>query len=482
MASLLKRTTILTVSRIANQAIVLLSPLILVRLLSVSEYGSYREFILYASIIGAIVTLGVPHSLPYLIPKHPDRERTWVTQSALLIFAFNSVAIVLIALAGDYLRATTSFDFVSALQLYVLFCYNLDFVEFYWLAKKRTENVFFYSSGRLVARIVVVIAVAMTTRSAQSIIFSLIIVEAARFLLVLIYALYNRWFTRAVSRQSLGRQTSYFLPLGGGGLVEFFNGRLGMLFISIYMGAEALAMYAIGAFAIQFVNILRGSIADVIFPEIMEMKHAEPKDALPLWRRATLWYCILLFPAGLLLCIYSDAFVIFLFTSKYAAAVPVFSVYAVAFFLLCFDFHLPLRVQNANRHYVVAALIGLFTNSVLLYPLYLAAGLVGPAIAFVLSRLAITVYLSISVKRVYRVGLSQMALWRNIGMVFAAAFAGIPLLLLGKLAFGSVVIQLVVVGTAYMLVYLALLRHMQVWDSVATFRVLVAGARRLGKA
>jgi hypothetical protein len=75
-----------------------------------------------------------------------------------------------------------------------------------------------------------------------------------------------------------------------------------------------------------------------------------------------------------------------------------------------------------------------------------------------------------------------MALWRNIGMVFAAAFAGIPLLLLGKLAFGSVVIQLVVVGTAYMLVYLALLRHMQVWDSVATFRVLVAGARRLGKA
>jgi hypothetical protein len=39
--------------------LVLLSPLILVRLLRVAEFGRYREFLLYAGLMGTLVAFGI---------------------------------------------------------------------------------------------------------------------------------------------------------------------------------------------------------------------------------------------------------------------------------------------------------------------------------------------------------------------------------------------------------------------------------------
>ena len=46
VAGLVRRAGILAVARFANQALVIVSPIILVRLLSVAEFGRYREFLL----------------------------------------------------------------------------------------------------------------------------------------------------------------------------------------------------------------------------------------------------------------------------------------------------------------------------------------------------------------------------------------------------------------------------------------------------
>jgi len=478
MASLLKRTAVLSFSRFANQAIVFFSPVLLVRILSVAEYGSYREFMLYAGMVGPLISFGIARSLPFLIPKYPDKERVWITQTIGFVLVFTVAANLILLLVGDRIRENTSFDFVNALQLYLFFFINFDFIELYWIGKKRADLVLYYSSGRLLVRTIVVVAAAYITRDAKLIVYCLIVLEAMRCISILWYSIFRKWFTTHITRASLSLQTSYFLPLGTGAVVETLNSSAGKLFVSVQVGATALAYYVIGAFAIRAVNVLRGAVADAIFPEIVEVRSAEPKDALPLWQKATLWYCVMLFPIATLFFYYADAIVTILFTAEYAAAVPVFSCFALMLVIACFDFHLPLRAQNANRYFVVGSVIALATNIGLLYPMYLLFGLIGPAIGFVVSRLLMTVYLAKRATKVYMIDVDELLPWPQIGKVVMAVAVCLPVLIIGKYVSDQLFVRGIVFGGAFIAIYFVLLRRMGVWDVFAQFRRIVRAAQQ----
>lgn len=447
--------------------------MLLVRILSVAEYGKYREFLLYAALAGAFVTFGVRFSLIYFLPKYPERERIWITQAALFTLALSSIAVIGIFVIGSVIRARTSFDFVTLLQLYILFRFNLDFLESYWLGKKRTDFVLYLSLSRLTARMIVVVVTALATSDARQIVISLIALECIRCLLVFSFAAYRSWFTRDITRSSLKEQMNYFIPLGAGGMVETFNRGIGMLFVSSVLGAEALAFYVIGTFALPIVNTLRGAIADVIFPEIVQLKHAKVTDALPLWKQATIWYCILLFPIMVLFYYYADAVVAILFTEDYFDAIPVFSAYALMLVIYCFDFHLPLRVQNANRYFVIASIIGLVVNSTLLYPMYLAFGLVGPVVAFIVSQFVFSSYLARQTSRLYKVKIGQLVRWLDVAKIIAAALVCAPILVIGKFTVEPFLVRCIIFGTAYLAAYLTVLRLLGIWDAFAVLTSLL---------
>ena len=450
------------------------SPLLLVRILPVTEYGSYREFLVYFGLLLPLVSFGIARSLSYLIPKYPEKERNWITQTSMFVLISSSITILAIFPLGDIIRAKTSFDFVAALQLYVFFFVNFDFLELYWLGKKRADLVLYYSTGRLCARMILVVALAYVTEDVESIIYGLIVLEAVRWLLVLAYSLYRRWFTLKITRADMALQASYFVPLGSGAVVEQLNTSAGLFFISVVIGPEALAFYAIGMFATKIVDVLRGAIADAIFPDIVEIKTTVAKDALPLWRQATVWYCILIFPTAVLFSYYSDAIVTILFTADYAAAIPVFTTFAVLLLIACFDFHLPLRVQNSNRYFLVGTIIALIVNVASIYPLYLAFGLVGPALAYAISRIVKTTYLGLCALAVYEIGISELVHWRDVAKTLVACLICLPILIAGKFLVGELLLRAIVFGGTYLLAYLFVLRTLGVWDVFATAQSLIA--------
>ncbi|MGH8185295.1 MAG: hypothetical protein ACREUC_01930, partial [Steroidobacteraceae bacterium] len=50
----------------------LISPIILTRLLSVADFGRYREFLLYATIMTGIAAFGINSSLLRFVPARPE--------------------------------------------------------------------------------------------------------------------------------------------------------------------------------------------------------------------------------------------------------------------------------------------------------------------------------------------------------------------------------------------------------------------------
>src|SRR4051812_47498156 len=99
----------------------------LVRLISVRQFGEYREFVLYASLLQSFAAFTIPDGLLYFIPKHPDSPWRVVRQSVALT-AIASIAVVAGMVVLDFVMGGTLVGaFLLPLALYALFMVNLDF-------------------------------------------------------------------------------------------------------------------------------------------------------------------------------------------------------------------------------------------------------------------------------------------------------------------------------------------------------------------
>ncbi|HEV7138922.1 MAG TPA: hypothetical protein VGN43_19960, partial [Steroidobacteraceae bacterium] len=97
MAGVGNRAAILTLSRLANYGLMLISPVILVRLLTVAQFGRYREFLLYASVLQSIAVFSINDSLLYCIPAHAASRWRTVRQTAVLIACSSLITVAVLA-------------------------------------------------------------------------------------------------------------------------------------------------------------------------------------------------------------------------------------------------------------------------------------------------------------------------------------------------------------------------------------------------
>ena len=182
MAGMAKQTITLTAARFANYGLMLISPIILVRLLSVEQFGQYRQFILYASFLQLVAAFSFAESLLFFMPAHAKSPWRVVAQTNLLVFVSSSAIVLLLALADILTPGRLVGGNLLALIVYVMVFVNLDFWEYYFVATHRTMAVFGYTASRLVARMTLVILLAYFTADVRVIIWSLVGLETMRFL------------------------------------------------------------------------------------------------------------------------------------------------------------------------------------------------------------------------------------------------------------------------------------------------------------
>ena len=400
MASLTKRTTILIICRVANYAVLLLSPIFLVRIFDVTSYGQYREFVLYAMLFSQFLLFGINPNLIYFIPKHPERERETITHTAFFTLVTSGLGVAAILVGRDLILDRTSFDFIAPLALYLFFFVNLDFFEYYWLGRRRSDYVLYYTTTRTLIRIAAILASAWFTRSVTAVIWSLTIVEGIKWLFLLVF--FRGFFTASFDRALLREQLRFIVPLGSASSITYFNNHLAKLFISITMGPEKLAIYAIGNYQIPIINIIRASVMDVLFPE---MTQSNERDRLRLWQRANVVFCFLVFPVFVVFFWYATPFIETLFKAEYLAAVPLFRIYLVMLILNCFEMGSPLRSINRNVFFVLGSIFFLVANLALILSLFRLIGFVAPALAFIIGNLVNIGYLGNRIMRCYGVSL-----------------------------------------------------------------------------
>jgi O-antigen/teichoic acid export membrane protein len=429
VAGLARRAGIIAVARFANQALLIVSPIILVRLLSVAEFGHYREFLLYVGLLTALAAFGINSSLLYFVPAQHEGAWRYVRQ-AVTMTAVNSVAgaVILVAL-NTLLDGALVGDLAIPVALYVLLFVNVDFWEFYWLARQRPGAWFAYTSGRVVARMTVVIVAAALTGDVNAIIWSLIALEGARLVISIV-----GWRRRVsgpenMTAESWRQQLRYCAPVGVSLTLVTLNKSLGGLFITKLMGPVALAHYAIGTYVQPIISILRNSLSDVLLPEMADRGTGADRDSLALWRRTTVVAAVLLLPAGLVIATFAEQLVVTVFSEEYRASVPVLQIYLLVLIRECFDFGVPLRALNRTSPIAHSNLLAMLLNAALLVALLPGLGLAGAVGAFVMSRFFEGLYLGWRTMRLYGLGVRDLASWGDLARVALALLPASAVLL-----------------------------------------------------
>ncbi|MCU0759900.1 MAG: oligosaccharide flippase family protein [Steroidobacteraceae bacterium] len=479
MSSLSRQALVVSAARLINQGLMVISPVILVRLLTVQDFGVYREFLLYATLVASIAGFSLPNSLLYFVGLQPEGAWGYVRRIVLACAVSSGLAVVVFALVDRLGPTPLVGELLLPCILYVLFYVNVDFWESLWLARRQSTAVFAYTAGRLVMRLLVVIGAASIRPDPGVIVWSLVCFEAVRL------GVSTFWWRRlsrregsAAPRSSWSEQLAFCVPSGIAVFVSTLNSSIGGVFVSRSLGEAALAQFVIAGYVTMVVSPLRNSVSDVMLPRMANLTTQDPNGWLPLWRRAVVLFAILLLPLALLLGRYAELFVTTLFSARYRDAIPVFQVYCASLLISCVDIAVALRAINKTRLMLVGNVIVLVLNLALVSVLVPALGATGAALALLGSQLVALSYLLVVTARAQGLRLAELLPLRDLSKVALAALVAASVILPSFWTEAMGIAGAVASSVLYLAVFVALANGLRVEEAGWLWR---QATRRLGR-
>lgn len=387
MPELLRQSATVAAFRVLNQALLVASPLVLVRVFDVEAFGQLREFLLYSGLLATLAAFSLPNALLWLVGRDPAHAALHARRIALALGVVSVVVVAVFAVLQAKL-AVVALGLAWPCVMYAVFAVNLDVWEYLWIAQRRAVPAFLYSTGRIVARLLVLLAAALATHDVQTVVLALVGFEAARCALMAL--LWQRWIrelpaadaSAAVAASPIGWREllAYAAPGGAVVAVATLNRSLGGIWVGETLGNVALALLVIGGYVLAIVAGLRNAISDVLLPRLAARAQAagmlaaaiagrgdSPVSWLALWQRSTVLCAAALVPSALLLWRFAEEFVVTLFGAEYRAAAPLVRAHCPMLALACIDAALVQRALGGTR-----SMLGVSTLSLTAHLLGLA--------------------------------------------------------------------------------------------------------------
>jgi O-antigen/teichoic acid export membrane protein len=435
LSTLIKSTLILAFARVTNFALLFLSPILLVRILDPTTFGQYREFLAWSMIAASVAAFSISTNLLYFVPLHPESTRRYVSHTNWLTLFMSLLACAVIWLFGEPIRASISFDFLLPMALFVLLYVNVNFLDFYWIATKQPQYVFYYSTIRTIVRLGAVIGTAWVTRSIEAILVALLAVELLRVIVVLVISRMTRLLSFGFDRSVMAEQLRFILPLGLGTSLSHVHQYVGQIVIASQLGVVALAVYAVASYNVPIIRIVRGAVSDAIFPDMVRQAASEQPDRLRLWKRGNIAYSFLILPAFLVLFWYADVLIPLVFTEQYTEAVPIFRILLLIMPLEALELNSPLRAIKRTPDMLAGNVLLLATNLlciVIFFRWLPEFAIFGPAVGMVAGYVVQLAFLAWRILRWYEIGFRDLMKWRSQAVIWLCTFGSGLLLLAGE--------------------------------------------------
>jgi O-antigen/teichoic acid export membrane protein len=435
-ASLTRSALWIAAAKMLAFAFGVLLPVLLVRQLSVGEFGHYRQVFLVVNTAVAIMPLGFAMNAYYFFPRRPE-EREKVVLNILLFYALVSAAAALaIALRPGMLAGlfnTTDmlrYEPLVALAIFVLV--SSSFFETVAIANGEIRLAGTFIVVATFTRVGLMLGAALVFGSVRALLCAAIIqgfIQAAMLAAYLASRFPGCWGWP--DWRLLRAQLAYILPLGfSAGVLWWSQMDLHNYFVSNRLGPEVFAVYSVGCLQLPLWGVLLESVGSVMIPAVSSLQSRNDRRQIVVLTAAMMRKLALVcFPVLFFLLVSGRDFIVILFTERYLDAWPVF---AIALALLPLSL-ISTAYDPVFRAYPEHLAFLMKTRLALLAPflagLWLATGRfggVGAISAVVVVNLLERAIVAGKVARILEMSRRDLPLFRDLGRVaLAAAIAAV---------------------------------------------------------
>lgn len=433
MASLSQKAGFLIGANLVKYAVGFTLPLLMVRLLSKNDYGTYQLLLLVNSMALGLLTLGLPSSIYYFYNRGGELRRpALVMQTLSMLGVAGIVAAAGIAFATPLIAARTSNPaLVDLLPLYALaiglMLAGEHFTSF-MVAQDRYASAVGFETGETVVRVLTLMLPISLGFGMRGLVVAAVVYALGR-LVVRTFWLTSTGAHRVRLSTRLdtffGDQLGYAIPLWMTSIVGVVGGMLDRAIVAGAFTPADFAVYSVGAFAVPLDVIFQASVADVLRASLPPLIQREDmREVARLLREAVRKLALIMLPSFVFLFGFAQEFVTLLFTNQYADSVRIFRIYSLGIPLFMFTLSLVPQVFGRTRINLNIVLVVTAFHVALSFALLKLIGFYGPAVSGVLTSYGTTaIYLGVAT-RLTRAPLASLLPLPEIARTLASAGLG----------------------------------------------------------
>ena len=437
-------------------------PVLLVRTFNQAEFGTYKQlFLIYGTLYG-LAQLGMAESLYYFVPRKPQEAGPYIANALITLALAGTAGLALLWFAEHrivgWLSNPQLADHVVLLGVFLVLMLVSAAFEIVMVARKQHLTAAWTYGASDVARTTLLVIPAFVQGGLRGVLWGGIAFAALR-VLAMLYWLRREYGSELRPNRALWTyQLAYALPFALAVGIEVLQANLHSYVVASKFDAATFAIYAVGCLQIPLVDLITTSAASVMMVKMAEDGLHEHRDtALELWHHTMSRLALLIFPLAVVLLLLSQDVIVTLFTSTYAASVPIFMTWTLTIVPAVFCVDAVLRAYAQTRFLFAMNVLRLGLVVGLISWCLSAFGLVG---AVLVTLVATTIVRMLSIARIaylLKAPVKRILPWRHLaGIALCAIAAAAPTYWLSRTLTLPRPVVLVAAGITYWTVYAAI--------------------------
>jgi O-antigen/teichoic acid export membrane protein len=371
-----------------------IAPLLLVRTLSQTEFGVYKQVFQILMSTISLLNLQVASTAYYFMPRAPEKKlQVMINVLAFYgaigaltgaLFIFYPEWSLLVFESGDL---PAYMPLLGVTILLWLVSSNLEVIPLA-LGDVRASSVFIVISQ--LTKSALTVGAALAFHSVRAMIWAAAIQGMLQILFMFVYI--RRRFGQRSERIRDAFDLALFkaqignaLPYGLGSFAQTAQGDLHNFMVSRYFPPAGFAVYSAGLFQLPLLGLLTTSFSSALIPEVSKLAAAGDQRAIiPIWLNAARKLALVVVPICALMFVLRYEIITLLFTSAYREAAPLFGIYLFSALLPLTLTGSPIRAHEEFKFFRFKLHLALLPVTFgALYVGIHAAGLIGAVSALV---------------------------------------------------------------------------------------------------